>query len=226
MMTTFMSPYVSVNLIAAILSGLLVLVTLQTHDRRGRLLAALMSTAMIAAAAAAAGHATGSIPEKVIWARIQYIGGLAAPLLALLYAAMLAGRADLLTRRSVALLSIPPIAIWLVILTNEWHHLIWTGFTPSPADSNLVIFERGPAWYIMVAGYIYPMLVATSIFLVRWAFRPEARSRLEAGLTLLAAALPWLVNILYVLHIAMIPGLEPSTPSLALSGLLFTGAYM
>lgn len=48
-----------------------------------------------------------------------------------------------------------PLLTLGLAFTNPLHHLIWTGFTPSPHGLNLAIYGHGLMWWIGVVGYTY-----------------------------------------------------------------------
>lgn len=76
-----------------------------------------------------------------------------------------------LTRRNLILLSIVPLLIVLLILTNDLHHLMWSGF----AFTRTVSPQLGPASWIAIAfGY---SLVVVNFIILGWLFlhSPEHR---------------------------------------------------
>ena len=58
-------------------------------------------------------------------------------------------------------LVVPVISLGLAF-TNEWHGLIWSSVTPSPAGENLVIYGHGAWFWFGVIGYSYLMLLSAT----------------------------------------------------------------
>ena len=45
--------------------------------------------------------------------------------------------------------SIVPLVAFVMVLTNEWHALIWNSFTPGPSGTNTFIYGHGAGYYIL-----------------------------------------------------------------------------
>ncbi len=69
-----------------------------------------------------------------------------------------------LTRRNIVLLSIPPLVILLLIMTNDLYHLVWSGFD----YEGRVVPHRQPTDWIFIA-YGYLLGIADLIVFV-WLF--------------------------------------------------------
>ncbi len=96
-------------------------------------------------------HLAVDPPAKIVWMKFQalcYLPTITATTAFLLeYAAP--GR--WLTRRTVTLLSLPPLIFLALALTNHLHHHMWLGFTVS---GPLISAQTGPAfWLFLVYGY-------------------------------------------------------------------------
>jgi len=76
-----------------------------------------------------------------------------------------------LTRRNLALLSIPCLLFLGLALTNDLHHLIWRGF----AYGGIVIPLRGPVnWMLVVYGY---GLIVLNLVVFAWLFLRSPQHR-------------------------------------------------
>ena len=134
----------------------------------------------------AAGWAAGSAMEyaavdlatKVFWVKIQ--ANLQLPYATAVTCFFLEytwpGR--WLTRRVLALLSIPPLLALAVILTNDLHHLIWRGFGFDGAV--LPLFGVG-AWFLIAYGY---GLGIVNIIISAWLFVQSPQQRLPVVILL------------------------------------------
>ncbi len=71
-----------------------------------------------------------------------------------------AGLGRWLTRRTLALLAVPPLAFALLAFTNEVHYLAWAGVDPSGA------LALGPAGWLFTA-YIYLLFLVSTLVLIR-----------------------------------------------------------
>lgn len=162
------------------------------------------------------------LEAKVMWAKIQYIGIAAAPLALLAFAAESSGM-DLtaLRRRRIHIyVCAPAVVTLLLVLTNEWHYLVWdrVGVQDAAAFSVLDL-GHGP-WFWVHALHGYFVLLVSSGLLLSTAIRSPRMYRTQAAVTLMAVSVPWLGNIAYVFHKNPIEPLDPTPLGFALSGLL------
>ncbi len=165
-------------------------------------------------------YATTNLNAKIFWSVFEYAGSLSAPVFFLWFSLQYNGFSRWRWRR-IRWLFIVPMICFLLAATNPWHHLIWTGFTPSPAAPNLVIYWHGIAFWIGVIGYSYLLMaVGTALILIPY-FRSSPLHRPQTRLLLLGALTPWASNVFYLLPINPLPGLD-WTPL----ALVFTGATL
>ncbi len=158
------------------------------------------------------------IPAKVFWAKVGYIGAGAGPVLFLIFALAYSHPTRLLSRRGLALAWVIPIAMILLAATNEWHHLIWTDFTPGTVGDNILIYHHGVFFYIAVT-YFYLIIAWSALILIRAAVR---RSRLYRGQTfavIAGAVMPLASTGLYVAGLSPVPGLDISPIGFMFAGL-------
>ncbi len=113
------------------------------------------------------------------------------------------------------------LAISLVIVaTNDLHHLIWTGFLPSPAGNNLIVYQHGVGFYLLATYEYFSILVGISslVFTYREAKQPY---RPQMGLILLSLFIPITASIIYNFGFYL-PGLDLTPISFAFSGMLLS----
>lgn len=168
----------------------------------GRSLAVLMAAVFTWSLAAAFEAAVPDHATKVLLSKIEYFGIATVPVLMFLFALrFLRSGTKLRIGRALALWLIPVSTIVLAA-TNEWHHLIWSGFSPAGGShEHLLIYDHGTFFWIH-AGYSYLLLFATTVFLLLAYFRFKGVHRTQALTLLLAFPLPWLGNALYLAGLA------------------------
>jgi diguanylate cyclase (GGDEF)-like protein len=120
------------------------------------------------------------------------------------------------------LLWVIPSITAVLVFTNSYHHLIWKEYTFIPVTNGFlymrVIAYGGWFWVFWLQAY---MLILTAVvFLVSNSITSRKHFRIQSRLAVIAALLPLIVNLVYVLH--LIPGLKKDFSSLsyAFSGLL------
>jgi len=215
------SSYIAILFLSSLLSLIVAHFTLRLRDKPGGLPLGLLMLAVAEWSFALIFEATAAtIPAKVFWSKIEYLGITSSPVFLLLFALEFTHREKWLQRRYLACYWVIPIISLALSFTNEWHHLIWTSFTPVPG-SNFIIYGHGSWFWVMVA-YIYLILSTATILLLRAAFRLRHIYRRQAIMLLVGMFFPWLANILYVTNLGPIPSCDLSPIGFALTGLLLT----
>jgi hypothetical protein len=137
-MNLVVTPYVIMCVITTLFAVAVAVVARRRSEvPGGKPLFWLMVSVAIWAFAVSFEYASTTIPGKVFWAVIEYIGVTTCPVFFLLVALEYNRMDKWLTRGRVIGLFILPAITWLLALTNDWHHLIWTTFTPSQVGENL-----------------------------------------------------------------------------------------
>jgi PAS domain S-box-containing protein len=158
-----------------------------------------------------------NLQDKIFWAKIQYFGVHSCHVFLLLFAIQFAECERLLTARSQFLLWLMPLLTISLALSNEYHHLIWTGFAPVEG-TNLVIFEHGPGFWVATA-YIYLVVIASAFILLRASLSRRNIFRYQVLAILIGMAFPWGGNILYLSGFGT-PGFDFTSIGFAIIGIL------
>jgi signal transduction histidine kinase len=115
---------------------------------------------------------------KIFWYKFTSIMRLPAATAELCFALQYAGFERLLNRRNLILLSTPPFIVLILALTNNFHHLLWQGFSYDGALHPL----RSTLTIVFV---IYSSLLATGVILVfLWLFIQSQQHRWIVALIL------------------------------------------
>jgi signal transduction histidine kinase len=156
-----------------------------------------------------------TVPDKLVWAKVQYAGIAAAAPLWLLFLADYARLAALARpARRLALWIVPAITVAAAV-TNGWHQAMWTSVTLTP--QGLAIWAHG-WWFWVAAAYNYALLAAGTVVLARVLRRSPPPFAGQLLALVMAAAFPWVGNALYLAG-ALEPGFDV-TP------LTFTGSIL
>jgi PAS domain-containing protein len=113
-----------------------------------------------------------------------------------------------------------PVATLLLAFTNGWHHLIWTGVSPSGLPgANTVIYHHGP-WYTLATLWFLALCLLASWHLVRVALRAARPYVLHSVLLLGSVAAPWVGFLLFILPGNIAGGLETTCLGFTVSAVL------
>ena len=156
---------------------------------------------------------------KLVWSKFEYLGAYATGPFLLLFVARYVHQDKWINRlRLVGLWSIPVLTV-ILAATNEWHHLVWTGFSPGPAGSNILIYQHG-AWFWLSIVYIYAVLFSASVLLIRAMIKPSDLYRRQAPAYLVAVFAPWLAASLYLTGLTPLPGMDITPVGFMVTGVI------
>jgi PAS domain-containing protein len=130
-------------------------------------LAIQMLFSLLWAVSAALILAARDIPTKIFWYKF-IMAGCVMPIVIVRFCFVLeyAGLGRWLTRRTLVLLSIPPLLEFLLTMTNDWHHWLMLGFVVD----GMVRAPPGVEGWIL-NGFSYLLFLLNLIILVRLFFR-------------------------------------------------------
>jgi diguanylate cyclase (GGDEF)-like protein/PAS domain S-box-containing protein len=164
-------------------------------------------------------NAVYELPHKILWAKIEYIGALSAPILLFLFNGYYTNFFKRPESRKFLAIWIIPAVTFILALTNETHHLIWSGFQKSEQIAGLIIFEHGLFFYVWIV-YAYIFMVLTLIIQARAFVYASPVFRSQAGLLLLSNLFPLLINVFFVLNLNPFPGLDVTPMSFVITGII------
>ncbi len=161
-----------------------------------------------------------TIPAKIFWAKMEYLGSMSILIFLLFFALEFNNAQQLLKFPYWLLYFIMPVVILVLTWTNDWHHLIWASFTPVDIPgSNSLLFGHGTLFGLVV-GYAYLTLLIVALLLFRSVLAYRHVHRRQAVLLTMAILTPWLGNVIYVLNLGPIPGMDFTPFGFALTGAL------
>ena len=139
--------------------------------------------------------ASASLTIKLFWAKFQYFGVVVIPVSWLAVSVEYTGQGQWLTRRNLALLSIVPLAMVILVWTNELHGLVWAEVTLEPTDAvTLLALTYGSAFWAHSA-YAYALLAVGTILIARSFYLAPPAFRAQSRVILVGAIIPWLCNL-------------------------------
>ena len=187
-------------LIATAISAWLAVYAWQRRPARG---VAPFAVLMVAVALWSLGYvlelASGSLPTKIFWAKLQYLGIVTIPMAWLALALEYTGRERWVSARTLLLGCLIPLTTLLLVWTNDAHGLIWReiGLDTSGSPSMLVM-PYGP-WFWVHTAYSYLLMLTGTMLIASAVVRAPQLYRRQARILLVGALIPWLWNGLVLL---------------------------
>jgi PAS domain S-box-containing protein len=197
------SPFLILLAIAILVSlSLAILVWRQRKTPGASVFFILMLGLVVWLVAAIAELSVVDLQSKILFSKTTYIGIVTVLTAWLIVVLQQTGHEHWLKRRTLALLMIEPIAVVVLVWTNEYHHLIWTD-TKLMLSGNLTVgdFAHGIGFWIH-AVYSYVIMLLTTFLLVRRIFRYENLYRRQAVVMLLSVFAPLLGNAIFLMGYA------------------------
>jgi signal transduction histidine kinase len=164
--------------------------------------------------------AAPSMSEKIFWAKLEYLGGVATPVLYLIFVLRFTGREKFLSMRNILLLFLIPVVTFLLVITNEKHNLIWSGFSPISEKTNLMDYFHGTWFWIGYIAYNYLLLLLSSIYLIHFIIHQTNTFRSQAWIVFTGGLFPWIVSVIYLTGSSPVTALDLTPFSITLSGVL------
>ncbi len=160
-----------------------------------------------------------SLQEKIFWAKMEYAGMLPVSLLALRFVVVYFQHEDWLRPVLARLMWVIPAITFAFALTNEYHGLIWAGFSPIPG-TNQIIYEHGPWYWVML---LYTYFIAFCIFglLINAMRTLHGVYRNQTVIFLGGVLAPLAASVIYSLDWKPIHGLDITPLGFMVTNLLF-----
>lgn len=144
--------------------------------------------------------------NKFFWSKWQYIGIASLPPLWLYFTAEFTNQKLFREHLRWIILIIPAITL-LLAFTNEYHHLLWSNIILQPGLLNIAIYEHGPWFYVHVI-YSYLLLFIGTYWLIVGLLNYPRQKRRQIIIIFAGLVIGWVSNILYILGLFPIPGLD------------------
>ena len=161
--------------------------------------------------------AATTVPLKVLWSQIAYLGSCPAPLIFFAFILTYTRQRRYLTPRAMAFLAIVPVlTIVIAAVRSQW---VWPEVLIDP-HTNIALYHHGLWWWVFVI-YAYVLLLLGLVILMGEIRRASAFYRPQLWVILIASLVPIVGNAIYVAGLVPVRGLE-WTPLL----FSFTGPLM
>ena len=161
-----------------------------------------------------------SFSTKIFWSQVSYLGIVFVGPLWILFTLSYTDYGKFLKNTFIGLLMVVPIIILILVITNEWHGLIWPTIT---ANSNLpgsiLIYSHGLGFYINVA-YSYILMSIGLLLLIKCLIQSPKPYQKQVFFIIIAALIPYAVNIMYITQISPVPGFDLTPFAFTLTGIL------
>ena len=217
------TPYVFPVILAVAISAALAIFALRRRPTPG---ATSFSLLMFAVAEWALGYAlelvSPGLPAKLFWDNVSWLGAVVTPAAWFAFTLAYTDRGRWLTRRNVAILTIEPLIILLLVWTNPLHGLVNSHValnTKGPFSA--LVFTYGAAFWVDIA-YSYLLLLSGAFFIVSLIhsfIRSTSLYKGQAVALLVALVAPWVGNALTIFGWSPFPSLDLTPFAFTITGI-------
>jgi diguanylate cyclase (GGDEF)-like protein/PAS domain S-box-containing protein len=159
------------------------------------------------------------IPEKILWAKMQYICISCISAFWLLFVLKYTHQDEKISHWWIILLMIVPIFTIFIAITEDKYHWLWQRIVPSTNIPGAPLIYSNNWWYAIFVAYFYLILIIGVVILIRRTVLPPKSVGARALVLLIGVFPPLFTNFLY--QSQLIPGVE--LPILLMVGLVISG---
>jgi PAS domain S-box-containing protein len=212
-------PYV----ILAVGSSILAIVaairfTLQHHEARNKVSVLIILGSVIWLLMSALVVASDSLPTKLVFYKMQFVGVLIVPTSWLILTMQLSGYERWIKRSNLVVLTAVPVITLLLIFTNESHGLMWSNITLNSVDPFLPFNEnRGLGYWLLIVGYSYVALTFAVIIFVRRAVASRSLYRHQAVPLIFILCVAWVSSAVWFLNPSLFMYIDPTPLALTVA---------
>ena len=172
--------------------------------------------------------AAPDVAGKVLCSKISYFSVVLIPVFYLLFVLRFTKLIRFKDIRYGWMLFIFPFITLMLAYTNEYHHLIWSGFSPVSPITNLITYHHGFWFWVGYTMYSYLLIIASTYFLYEFLRNNRFRKIyvIQGWLVSIAGLCPWVVSFFYIFNLSPVEGLDITTISTTLSSILFSWSIL
>lgn len=156
---------------------------------------------------------------KLNWIKVEYIGIVSLAPLWLLFSFTYTHKDKWGSGLYKYAIWIVPIISYLLVITNEYHHLHYLNISYSDETPGVqLVLTHGPGFYLFTA-YSYILLLIGTIALI-WAIInfPHVYRKQSAAI-IIGALIPWIINLIYILDLTS--GYDPTPFAFSITATIY-----
>lgn len=178
----------------------------------------LMAALAVWSLAYAVELAVPDFATKVILVKLEFVGIIATPVAAFLFAADYTGVDRWLSQRSIIWLNVIPVISLLLVFTSELHPLFYSKMSLDESGSFPNFVGTYGVWFWVHSAYSYLLMLFALGMLVRALTRTPQLYRGQAASLLIGMLAPWVGNAIHLAKVSPFPNLDITPFSFALTG--------
>ncbi|MBI4832915.1 MAG: PAS domain S-box protein [Candidatus Lindowbacteria bacterium] len=166
--------------------------------------------------------ASPNLSAKLFWAKAEYLGIVTVPAAWLLLVFLHAGKEQWLRPRYLALLTIEPLLMLLMVGTNDFHHFVWNNVQLDTAGSFSILTHTYGIGFWIHSIYSYSLFFLGISLIIGSFTRSPHIYRKQAVMILVASLAPFAGNVIYISGLSPFPHLDLTPFAFCITCLAFT----
>lgn len=160
------------------------------------------------------------IESKILWSKLEYFGVAFSALFLLSFVINFINSPRVSIIKYAWPYYIIPVVSLILTLTNEYHHLIWTGFEWSNDGENILTYHHGVAFYVLSI-YSIILIILSICVLIKALPRFPVIIQKQTWVLIAGCCAPLVMTIMYITDITPVNGLDLTAMSLPITGSVF-----
>jgi len=221
----YLYPQTIVFILGAVFCALTAILGLRRCDKPGGwpFVAMMLASAVWTGAAAVESAVVGQ-RLKVLWSQIEYCGLVFIGVFFLLFALSYTRQMNWVRWRLQILMYLIPVVSLALVWTNGWHHALWTGFSPGSEKENVLVYHRGPLFWVII-GYTYCFMALGYGALAHAGRLAVATFRRQYAALLLSGLFPLTSGAIYIFGQNWVHGMDVSPMGFSVAGLMIAWSF-
>lgn len=165
---------------------------------------------------------------KILLTKISYISVVLIPVYYLLFVLRFTKLIRFKDIRHGWLLFVFPFLTLVLAFTNEYHHWLWSSFSPISPETNIMAYHHGFWFWIGYTLYSYLLLLTATRYLFYFLHFNRYRKVyvIQGWLVTFSGLCPWIVSFFYIFNLNPVEGLDITPISTTLCSLLFSWSIL
>ncbi|MCP3873275.1 MAG: PAS domain S-box protein [Desulfobacteraceae bacterium] len=187
-----------------------------------RLLMLLMVSVAVWTLACGMEFISPTLMLKLYWVKIEYLGSVWLGVLIFSFMLTISKKKWQLNKTGYFLLSIVPVLIIFLVITNDNHHLMWSKvWLEIGANAPVLVYIRKFGFWFFVA-YSYTLTFLATVILIQSLITSRGLFRKHLLIILIGIASPWIPNVFYVLGVENLKYIDLTPAAFTISGIAFS----
>jgi|GEM_PF-2222022 len=166
------------------------------------------------------------LTTKILFSKISYFGAVSVANFWFFFATSFSKKYRIKNKNHYILFWLVPVFVLIMAWTNKVHHLIWPEVYLADSPYGIIaIYKHGILFYVNVV-YSYILLLLGAVIIIKEAADFPKIYRRQSLILILAVCIPWLGDILYVLGVSPIHGLDFGTFAFTISAILIVFGFL